>query len=213
MNPSPTLPTLDVHELFSALGLRYDLRAGTVRTRTDDRDVYLSTDMVRGIHGALSFEAGEAWGLVLHRCGVTWGTRVANRLWSQLPLQAGVSPDQLSVDDFVTWLEAWFSYHGWGRLSIDLVHAQAHGVVLLRLRNSLFREALEEPPPRADFLVAGVISALMSRIAGQQLGCLEFGLQDDAVLFAVTAPERLEALEEAAEDGAEPQVLLDRLVG
>lgn len=211
MTPTPTY-ALDLESLFGILGQRYDLRAGTVRTPLDEREIYLSTDLIAGVHDALAFEAGEAWGLILQNCGRTWGDRLMGKLWGQLQHQAGVRPEDLQVDDFVAWVEGWFRHCGWGVLTLDLTEASRHGVVFARLEHSLYREAIPEPGARCDFLVAGLLGRWFSRIAGHDLEALELGPENGAAVFAITAGDRLIDLEEAVEDGASVGDLRERLL-
>lgn len=212
MGTATAMHQQDLDDLFGILGQNYDLRAGTVRTPQDEREIYLPSDLLAGVHAALQFEAGEAWGIVLQTCGRTWGQRVAKRMWAQLASQKGIAAEDLPVDAFITWVEGWFRYCGWGVVTFDLAHATAHGVVLVRLEHSLYRESITEAPRRCDYLIAGLLSSLMARIADQPLGCAELGPDGQRALFAVTHQDRIDALQDALDDDAPIDDLMSQLL-
>ena len=66
-------------ERFSSMlsidSLHFDLYEGTVVDASDTRNIFLCSDILQGIHAALSYEAGEAWKIVLYRCGFLWGQK------------------------------------------------------------------------------------------------------------------------------------------
>lgn len=194
-------------DMFEQQLAQHDLRQGTARTPRGTREIYLSTDVLRGVHQALSFEAGEAWGLVMHRCGQMWGERVTRRLWDEAVQHAGTAPDDLGVEPFLAWMRDWFRRSGWGDTVFDLRDAEAHGVVWVTLHFSLFREALDPCPDRADFLVSGLLGAFFGKVASQQLDAVELppGADPTVVLFAVSGVERIEAVREAIDEGADAE--------
>lgn len=202
-------------DMFEQQLAKHDLRQGTARTPQGTREIFLSTDVLRGVYEALSFEAGEAWGLVVHRCGQLWGERVTQRLWDEAVQHAGTTPSDLGVEPFLAWMRDWFRHSGWGDTVFDLRDAEQHGVVWVTLHFSLFREALDPCPDRADYLVSGLLGVFFGRVAGQPLDAVELPPGDDpaVVMFAVSGPERIEAVREAIEEGADTagarSVLLD----
>jgi uncharacterized protein len=215
MSVQEALAELDLEALFDdAQRLRWDLRAGTIRGRTDDRSLFLSADIIRGIHQALQHEAGEAWGIILYACGKRWGARLWKQLDAELQTAQGTRPVDLDVDGFVAWIERYFAVHGWGRLELHLDDAVSHGIVRATLHNSLFSAVLEDLDEPVDHLVAGLLAAVFSAVADRDLGCIETASANKgapAGVFLVSAAERIEALEEAVEEGRDAEAILEQL--
>jgi hypothetical protein len=199
-------------DMFDQAAVGYDLREGTARSPTGERQIFLSTDVLRGVHDALQYEAGEAWGAILFRCGTLWGERITNRLWRDVERETGEGPEALRVDSFLAWMRGWFRRSGWGDTVFDLRDAEASGVIWVELHFSLFREALEPCPDRADFLVAGLLSAFFSKVSGRPVTAIELPPTDN-VVFAISGPERIDEVDEAIEDGADAAEVRRMLIG
>ena len=196
--------TLDLERFFSHDANRYDLLAGTAYNAAGSRVIYLSADVVKGIHLALLNETGPAWRLILKNCGILWGRRVAQHLERELSLMFNASPSDLPVAEYLRLVEGYFCAHGWGLLKLDLSRAESHGVITASLENSLFSEVLDEETGRVDFLVAGILRSLFAHISGQELDCQEIASTRAGAshgLFVITAAKRLDSLEERIEKG------------
>jgi predicted hydrocarbon binding protein len=213
-NPNDLIAILDLERFFSHDSNRYDLAAGTAHNAAGSRVIYLSTDVVKGIHQALVDEAGPAWRLILKNCGTLWGRRVARHLDHELGLMFNTTPADLPVAEYLKLVEGYFSAHGWGLLALDLSKAESHGVITATLENSLFSEVLDQETSRVDFLIAGVLRTLFTHIAGQDLDCQEIASTRGGAprgLFAITAAARLDALESRIEKGEPAHTLLASL--
>ena len=199
---------------FSEEQLRFDLYEGTVVDGTGTRVIYVSTDLLRGIHAALSHEAGPAWKTILRRCGELWGRRMYKQSSRQVPALLGERLDRLKVPDLLAFLSAYFAMHGWGQLRIDLAPSSEHGAVWAYLKYSLLNEALRDGEQRVDYLVAGMLAGFFSELSGCQLGCLQLaGKQgaDDQSVFLVSGSERLQTLFESDADEWDARDVLRRL--
>lgn len=211
---SDVAAALDLERFFSPEGSRHDLLAGTVRNPAGGRIIFLSADVVRGIHQALVNETGPAWTLILKNCGVLWGRRVASHLERELRLLFNSAPGELPVGDFVRLVEGYFSAHGWGNLKLDLSEAGSSGLVLATLEHSLFADTLQDQTCRVDYLVAGMLRSLFVEISGQELDCQELqSVRTGSAhgLFVITAASRLDALESRIERGDSGAAILDAL--
>lgn len=212
--PTDIVAQLDLDRFFSHEANRYDLTAGTAYNAAGTRVIYLSADVVKGIHQALVNETGGAWKLILKNCGVLWGRRVAQHLERELGLMFNANPADLPVAEYLKLVEQYFSAHGWGLLKLDLAKAESHGLITATLENSLFSEVLDEENSRVDFLVAGVLRSLFVHISGQELDCQEIASTRAGAphgLFVITALKRLEAVEERIERGEPADALLATL--
>lgn len=211
---SDIVASLDLERFFSHDACRYDLLAGTAHNAAGSRVIYLSADIIKGIHQALLDETGPAWRLILKNCGILWGRRVARHLDRELGLMFNASPADLPVAEYIRLVESYFSAHGWGLLKIDLARAESHGVITASLENSLFAEVLDSETARVDYLVAGILRSLFAHISGQELDCQEIASVRAGApcgLFVITGTQRLDALESRIEQGEDAGLLLSTL--
>lgn len=207
---------LDLSRIFDRDSLITDLREGVVSNQANGRLCLLSTDLLQGVYEAIFDEAGPAWGLMFKNCGRVWGTRVARRLDEESKLLLGKPFSELQVDEFLHFISGYFVFHGWGIVELDLTHAEERGVVEATLQNSIFAEVIEEPEEGAfvDSMIAGILAALMSHVAGQDLDCLqtECSSQDSELSrFIISGSERVEDAEERLESGESHQQILERI--
>ena len=188
-----------LNKLFSDQAYHYDLKAGTVRDTASKRIIYLSDDLIRGIHHALYHETGDAWSMILQNCGYHWGKRVAKSLTDDFQAVSQRSVAELSVADYLQMIETYFSSHGWGKMTINLDHAQSHGIVRASLNNSLFAHALNEVQERVDFLIAGMLRGLFEDISSCELDCIQISCErsndGNHCEFLISAPQRIQKLQ------------------
>ena len=198
MQTSDTLlDRLNLERFFSETRLVYDLEAGTVKHPGAERIIYVSADLMRGIHQALVEETADAWKIIFRNCGRTWGKRVASRLDTSLAKAGATAQAALPLDHYLAFIEAYFAEHGWGRLRLDLSHV-AQGLVIARLQNSYFVDVLADVDDFVDPLLAGILQGFIEHVSGADLGCLEIACARKgapACVFAVTAAPRLDKIE------------------
>jgi uncharacterized protein len=177
MMTDDTKLTLQVLNLmFAADYCDYDLEGGKV-TGTTDRVIYLSSDLIVGIYEALNYEAGEAWGLIFNNCGYLWGKREVERLKKELQIRIQQEMNQLSVKEFMTLIEGYFSKQGWGKVKIHLEDAQQYGIIRVNLKNSLFDANLGQVAGSVNYMIAGLLRAFFEYISQTSLGCVETSWQ------------------------------------
>lgn len=150
--------------------LRHDLGLGTATHRSGTKVVTLTSDFLRGLHRALTEETGEAWTLVLYRCGLIWGERVAERMEREFEAFYDRPLRELRMTLFVELLEEYFATNGWGRLTIDFRLAN-HGLVEFELADPLYASVIGRSDGACEFLVAGLLGSIFSRFAGAALLC------------------------------------------
>ncbi len=169
-----TLQTLNV--MFAADYCEYDLEGGKV-SGTTDRVIYLSSDLIVGIYEAIHYEAGEAWGLIFNNCGYLWGKHEINRLKKELHIRIQEDINQISVKDFSSLIEGYFSKQGWGKVKIYLDDAEQYGIIRVNLKNSLFDANLSHISGSVNYMIAGLLRAFFEYISQADLDCLETSWQ------------------------------------
>jgi uncharacterized protein len=185
--------------LFGESGQFYDLYEGTISSAANVRIIYLSTDIIRGIYDALSYEAGEAWSLILHNCGVRWGKRTAASLERELRALANRRMDGLIVREYCDLLESYFAFHGWGKLKIHLELAQSDGVVYFSLTNGIFSSVLTNVAGPVDHMIEGMLCGMFGVVSGgHALGCAQV-IPDspkpyETVYFLLSGADRIESV-------------------
>lgn len=169
-NAKLTMQVLNL--MFEANHCEYDLVGGKV-TGTTDRVIYLSSDLIVGIYEALNYEAGEAWGLIFNNCGYLWGKREIERLKKELQIRIQQEITELSVKEFITLIESYFSKQGWGKVKIYLDDAQQYGIIRVNLKNGLFDANLSQVTGGVNYMIAGLLRAFFEYISQTSLDCVE----------------------------------------
>lgn len=215
MNAQSIIEEMDLSRFFAEESVVYDLTEGTARNRSQNRVIYLSTDIIRGIYTALKDETGPAWSLILKNCGRLWGRKVALNLDAELKANSLPGQKELSVQDYIATVETYFARHGWGRLKIDLEHAVDHGVVTAELRNSIFAAVLEDEVVPVDAMIAGILASFFSVISGQELDAIEFACLrrgDSTCRFAISSEDRIADIEDDIAENTDADEVLQKLI-
>lgn len=202
--------------LLGADGLRFDLYDGTIVDPSDTRQIFLSTDILRGIYAALAYEAGPAWRLVMRRCGGLWGQRLAKSLHRQAQLASVKRTSAYTMAQFASHLPRLIAASGWGRLRIDYTDAPAHGFVVAELRHSIFADALSHLRERVDYMFAGMLAGLFGELAKADLGCTELcspGAGAESSVFVISSSDRCSHAEAMVEAGSGVEDILASLRG
>lgn len=166
-----------LNQMFAADYCEYDLLGGKV-TGTTERVIYLSSDLIVGIYDALNYEAGEAWGLIFNNCGYIWGKREIERLKKDLKIRIQQEMEQLSVKDFCSLIESYFSKQGWGKITIYLDDAEQYGIIRVNLKNGLFDANLSPfVTGSVNYMITGLLRAFFENISQTTLGCIETSWQ------------------------------------
>jgi predicted hydrocarbon binding protein len=202
-----------VQALFGAEQARFDLAEGTVRTRDADRQLFVSTETLYGIYKALDDETGDAWRIVLRNCGHDWGRRLMGRLDTDLRRKLDRGCTDLQLEEFLDTVCAYFAWHGWGRLELDVSRTEAEGILVARLHDSVVAEALAELSGPTDHLIEGMLRAIIEFVADRDLACVQITGQRrrDGTLgeFLVSSPDRIGAIESLAGNATLDEALAD----
>jgi len=216
----PVLPTdtqkivpQALFQMYSEQTYAFDLAEGTVNNVANVRMIYLSSDIIRGIHQALVYETGEAWGEILKQCGYVWGKRMTASLEQQMKVLVRQKMDHLPIPQFVHLIEDFFPCHGWGVAKVDLSRASQHGVLSVSLTNSLFSEVLKKPDERVDFMIAGMLRGMFEIMSGHALDCIEtISARDPSErVFVISSARRIDEVAEMIENGRKAEEVFDAL--
>ena len=195
-----------IQQVLGQDSTEFDLVEGTVRIADRERRIYITSETLYGVYKALSNETGDAWKIILKGCGADWGRKVLERLDKELAARTQKNMADVTVTDFCGFVEQFFAYYGWGLMQVDLSDAEHGGIVRCTLRNSLMAEAVKDVSGPVDFIVTGMLQAIFSRIAGTELDCIQVSCQRSAngsvCEFLVSAPERIERIENLAGQGS-----------
>ncbi|TAG28029.1 MAG: hypothetical protein EAZ37_03220 [Burkholderiales bacterium] len=181
--------------MFSDSSQSFDLYEGTASSAAGTKIIYLSTDLIVGIHKAIEYEAGEAWQVIFNSCGLRWGRKVATSFERELRVAANRRIDALTVIEYKEMVESYFSHHGWGKLSMRMDGIESHGVLVAELTDSVFRYALPNVDTCVDQLIAGMLRGIFESLAQAELDCLmiEERQAGSAPLcrFLISGPDRI----------------------
>lgn len=202
-----------VQTLFETGAPHFELAEGVIRTEGADRQLFVSTETFYGIYKALDEETGDAWRIVLRNCGHDWGRRLMERLDTDLRRKLDRGCTELQLDEFVETICAYFAWHGWGRLELDVSRTEAEGILIARLHDSVMAEALAELSGPTDHLIEGMLRAIVEFVADRDLGCVQITGQRrrDGSLgeFLISSPERIGAVESLAGNATLDEALDD----
>ncbi len=171
---------------------------GTVKDSAGAPVVFASSALLRGLHRVLEGERAGAWTSAMKIAGIAGGRALAGELDATLAASGQPALAALPLEACLVLLERTFANRGWGRLKLDLADAAEHGVVVARVANSCFVEALADVEGLVDPFLAGVLQGFFEQISGQTLGCEEIVCVRTGApecVFVITAPERFSALE------------------
>ena len=206
MQKTQNLTQQSVMALFGALETSYDIYGGVVRIEDRERQVFITTETIYGLYKSLLDEAADAWKIVLKTCGYMWGKRLIQRLDKNLDAQQEHGLAVLEVESFIDLIQNYFAYHGWGRLTINLDHAESAGIIVLDLRDSIVTQALPDTAGPVDFLISGMLRAIFEFIARRELDCIQITCNRKKTTsqceFLVSAPQRIATLGSVAGEGS-----------
>jgi hypothetical protein len=199
---------------FDETRLSYDFRAGMVWNPAKTRLCLLSTDFLDGVYRSLADEAGPAWAVIFKTCGVIWGGRVMRRLDRECQLLLNCSVKSLPLSLFLQFLRGYFTFHGWGALTLDVTRARETGVVAARLEDSPFAEVIRDPEEMADSMIAGILAGMLSDLSGQTLDCLQtecISKGAEASRFLITGAERTKGYAERIKAGMTHEAVMESI--
>lgn len=153
--------------------LRFDVKAGVLRTRGGTRVLAVSEDFLRGFVAACEHEAGPAASLVLRRCGELFGARLARRFEAELGQFAGVSLRDRSMAEFDELLHDLWLGCGLGDLQVDWSRGE-RGYLALRLIDSPMQD-IGPSGHVGDDMFSGVLSGFFGEFCDAEMRCVQTG--------------------------------------
>lgn len=208
------LSAFDEDEFFSDASLVYDLREGVIWNPAKTRLCILSTDFLTGIYKGLVDEAGSGWQFVFYRCGVTWGERLAKRLDHECSTLLGRRMGDMTLDSFLNFITRYFTYHGWGAVTLHLENSRETGLVEATLKDSIFHQIVDDNEAMADPMISGILASMLGYLSGRKLDaiqtqCTTKGFQQSR--FIIGAPERISGADLHIKNGKNHEELVNLL--
>lgn len=197
------------HDFF-----RHDLRRGTLFNRSGTKMCYAPAELLLALKQVLEEETGPEWSRILLRVGRIWGRRVARRFQKELTDYFARPLHEMPMREFVPILEGYFRYHGWGRLTVDLSHADS-GYILARLDNSAFAEIVGASAAPVDSIVAGLLAEFLCQLSERtDIDCVETecaAMGRPACTFVIGIEARLAVVRRLVGEGATHEEIVNAI--
>lgn len=177
--------------------VRTDVQAGVLRSRGGTRLVGLSADFLHGFVSACEHEAGSATPVILRRCGLFYGARLARRIESELNSHLTAPLRDCQMLEFDGLIKDLWQGLGMGEIDIGWTHGR-DGFLPVSLVNS----PLQDIGPKghvADDTFCGILEGFFRHFAAEGLTCLQSGDQrlgdKSGTTFVLAVPEILPRLQ------------------
>lgn len=178
--------------------VKWDLGRGVLRSRGGARLIAFPQEFTTGLLNGLEDECGEAWHVVMYRCGEWWGKREMERLEKDLGAFYQEELKSLpSAHAHASLAEAW-ALHGWGRLSFDMADIE-RGIMHARVESSQIASAFLATGKDAKgrcvcSLLSGVLAGMFihmskAELAAHELTCIARG--DESCRFVLGLKTRM----------------------
>lgn len=177
-----------------------DLNAGkgVITSRSGTRMVAFPHQFTLGLLESLEDECGQAWPVVMYKCGEWWGRRQMQRYEKELGEYYQSSLEELpTAQVHASLIEAWAT-QGWGRLSLNLNDIK-QGLIYAKVSNTPFAEVFKKSGRDAkgmpvDHLIAGALAGMFAHASNAEIAAHEIsceGRGDDHCFFVVGLAERV----------------------
>jgi uncharacterized protein len=174
--------------------VRGELEMGLLENRRGDRLMAIPPSLIQGLYAGLEKETGAASRLVLFNCGRRWGKHFFNRFRDEITDYYGTALVDMSMAEFLqAWRNCWATY-GWGKLQFDQSY-QAQGWIIIQTQNSAFARQAPSGKHPVCSLEAGILSAFLTQLSGQELYCLQTACESlgaEQNQFVIGLRDRLE---------------------
>ncbi len=175
-----------------------DAGKGVITSRSGTRLVAFPFEFTLGLLESLEDECGQAWPVVLYKCGEWWGRRQMQRYEKELSAYYGSALEELpTAHVHASLVEAWGT-QGWGKLSFELNNIK-QGLIYAQVSDTPFAEVFAKSGRDAkgmpiDHLAAGALAGMFSHasnsaIAAHEISCVARG--DANCTFVLGLSERL----------------------
>jgi predicted hydrocarbon binding protein len=162
----------------------WDVRRGVLRSRGGARLIAFPEQWSTGLLAGLEDECGEAWPVVVHRCGEWWGRRHMERLSKELGAFYGVALEDTATVQVHACIVQSFATHGWGRLVLDVSDLE-HGLLWADVSEAPMSAAMLAAKRDAkgrtlDGLLAGILGGMFAEatkadVTAHEVSCVGRG--------------------------------------
>lgn len=153
--------------------LRFEARAGVLRSRGGTRFLSVSEDFLRGFVAACEHEAGPAAALVLRRCGEFFGARLARRFEAEIGQFAGVSLRDRQMVEFDELIRDLWRGCGLGDVQIDWARGE-RGFLAVRLVDSPMQD-IGPSGHVGDDMFCGILAGFFGEFCDVEMRCVQTG--------------------------------------
>lgn len=153
--------------------LRFDVKAGVLRSPGGTRMLVVNDDFLRGFVAACEHETGPAAALVLRRCGEVFGARLARRFEAEASQLAGSSLRDRSMAEFDAMIHDLWDGCGLGAIEVDWTRGE-HGFLAIRLRDSPMQD-IGPSGHVGDELFCGIFGGFFGEFSDADLRCVQTG--------------------------------------
>jgi predicted hydrocarbon binding protein len=171
MKPSDSIPLTRNHyveeDYFSL-----NVRSGVIRSPIGTRIVGIPEELVAGLHAGLEEETGSAASLVLYTCGKWWGRQFAKRHSLEVRHFYDVDAAALPLHFYSQILRRVWAMNGWGVLDLSYDYRD-RGFITVGVQNAMYSDVVGNIGRTSDYIIAGVLSAITTELAGRDLECVE----------------------------------------
>lgn len=190
-----------------------NVKSGIIRNPAGTRMLGIPADLFAGLHAGLEEETGSASGVVLHACGKWWGERFWKRHAAEVRKFYGTDLTDMSVHVQQKLMRRIFALLGWGLVetNFDLMEK---GYLEVVVENAVYSEVVGNLGRTTDHLFAGVLSSIMSDLAGRQLDCIEIACRskgDASCAFLVGLESRVRVADAWVKQGRTRAQILEQL--
>ena len=196
-----------------ARGLRFEARRGVVTNRSGTRLIGVSEDFLRGFVAAMENEVGNATPMLLRKCGVFFGKRLAQRFENEIGAFAGVAARDRPMSEFGALLKDLWTTYGLGNLSVDWSKGSL-GIIPIKLDGS----PMQDIGPKghvSDDLFQGIFQGFFSHFTGPSVRCVQTGDlrlgSKEGTTFVVTVERLAKRVEQMAADRIPHSEIVSRI--
>jgi uncharacterized protein len=153
--------------------LTWDMKAGVLRSRGGARIMAFPQCFMIGLFDGLEDECGQAWSIVLYRCGEWWGKRQMERMEKNLSEHFESPLSELPTAQVHASIQEAWATEGWGRMKLNLDNLEK-GILHVTVTQSPISAAYIESGRDAkgrpvDSLTAGAVAGMFSHAAKADL--------------------------------------------
>ena len=190
-----------------------DFESGLIENRQGKRLLALPDTLLKSIYTALISEVGSAAGIVLYKCGSSWGKNFYRRFAEEISNHYQKSIADMDMIELVQCLKQCWKAHGWGILNLNCDYYQ-QGFLVVGIKESPFAGAGESNEKPNCFLEAGLLAAFFSELSGTKLECIQTACESlgaNSNMFVLGLKQRLKPVETMVDKAQSHEIIMQRL--